>query len=112
MAESKETMARVARLEREGESMKEIQGRTIAVLADLGQRLDHVTDELSHRIDHMSDELNQRIDGLRDSLEGRLDRLIAVTTQERTYAVERFASIEQRTADIERRLAKLEARKN
>jgi hypothetical protein len=88
MAESKNVMARVARLERDGDSLKRIQAQTTEVLVDMSQRMDRLSVEVRD---------------LRDSLESRLDRLIAVTMHERTHAVERFA-------DIERRLAKLESR--
>jgi hypothetical protein len=85
MTESKNVMARV---ERDGGSLKRSQAQTTEVLVDMSQRIDPLGLEVR--------ELGNR-------LEARLDRLIAVTMQERTYSVERFA-------DIERRLAKLESR--
>jgi hypothetical protein len=74
-------MARVVRLERDSADLK----RTMVLIAD----------SLA--------ELSERVDSLGERLEGRLDRLIAVTTQERTYSVERLANIERRLARLEKR---------
>ena len=101
MAESKQTMARIEKLERESKDFKRALVQITEILIDQGERIDNVRSELGGRIDTLRDSLEGRIDTLRDSLEGRLDRLIAVTIQERTYSVERLA-------DIERRLTKLE----
>ena len=81
MADSKSTMARLARVERDSTELKRMLGQIARILTD--QR--------------------ERIDGLGDKLGERLDRLIAVTMQERTYSFERLA-------DIERRLTRLEDR--
>lgn len=99
MAESKNVMARIARLERDGDSLKRIQVQTADILVDLSERLDRVRTELRGEMQELRGEMRE----LRESLEARLDRLIAVTTQERTHSIERFA-------DLERRVARLEAR--
>ena len=101
MAESKSTMARVEKLDRESKDFKRALVQITEILIDQGERIDKVRSELGGRLDTLRDSLEGRLDTLRDSLEGRLDRLIAVTIQERTYSVERLA-------DIERRLTKLE----
>jgi hypothetical protein len=101
MAESKQTMARIEKLERESKDFKRALVQITEILIDQSERIDNVRSELGGRIDKLRDSLEGRIDTLRDALEGRLDRLIAVTIQERTYSVERLA-------DIERRLTKLE----
>jgi hypothetical protein len=101
MAESKQTMARIEKLERESKDFKRALVQITEILIDQSERIDNVRSELGGRIDDLRDSLEGRIDTLRDALEGRLDRLIAVTIQERTYSVERLA-------DIERRLTKLE----
>jgi hypothetical protein len=85
MAESKTTMARLAKLERDSKGLK------------------GAIDELGERIDGLGETLSERIDDLRDSLGGRLDRLIAATIQEHTYSVERLASIERRLTRLEER---------
>jgi hypothetical protein len=82
MAESKETMKRLDRLE----------GAIV-----------HMTDAIVLQGD--------RLDGLRDEMRGvrdavsqvtdRLDRLIAITMKERTMGVERLVNIEQRLARLE-----------
>jgi len=88
MSDSKTTMARLARVERDSSDFKKMLGQIANILTDQSERIDR---------------LGERLDHLGDRLEARLDRLIAVTIQERTYGVERFA-------DIERRLARLEER--
>ena len=121
MAESKATMARLEKLERESQHFKRALGQITDILVDQGERIDHVSQRidtlgktLGGRIDALDKNLGGRIDELAvalggrlyelgDVLGGRLDRLIAVTIQERTYSVERLA-------DIERRLSKLEER--
>jgi hypothetical protein len=99
MAESKSTMVRLDRLERESKEFKRALVQITDILVDQSERIDHV----SKRVDELGRTLGARIDDLGSTLGGRLDRLIAVTTQERTYSVERIA-------DIERRLSKLEER--
>jgi hypothetical protein len=79
MAESKDTMARLDRLE---------------------GALVQITDVLvlkSERLDALRDEVRVT----REALTDRLDRLIAITTKERTLGVERLASIEQRLTKLE-----------
>jgi hypothetical protein len=93
MAESKTTMARLEKVERESRDFKRALLQITDILVDQSERIDGVGKRV--------EELGGRIDDLRDSLGGRLDRLIAVTIQERTYSVERLA-------DIERRLSRLE----
>jgi hypothetical protein len=110
MAESKSTMARVDKLERESREFKRAVAQIADILVDHGERFDF----LGKRIDDLGRTLGARFDGLETRLDGfgmrldslgtRLDRLIAVTIQDRTDSVERFA-------DIERRLARLEERK-
>jgi hypothetical protein len=85
-------MARLEQLERESRDFKKALVQITDILVDQSERIDAVGKSLGGRIDE-----------LRDMLGSRLDRLIAVTLQERTYSVERFA-------DIERRLSKLEER--
>jgi hypothetical protein len=99
MAESKSTMARLEKLERESQEFKRALLQITDILVDQSERIDAVGKTLGGRIDA----LGGRIDDLGATLGGRLDRLIAVTIQERTYSVERLA-------DIERRLSKLEER--
>jgi hypothetical protein len=90
MAESKSTMVRLERLERESRDFKRALVQITDILVDR-----------SERIDALGKTLGGRIDELGATLGSRLDRLIAVTMQERTYSVERLT-------DIERRLGKLE----
>ncbi|HEY4156638.1 MAG TPA: hypothetical protein VGM29_01025 [Polyangiaceae bacterium] len=102
MAESKDTMARLERLERDSSDVKRTLGRITSLLVDHSERFDIVgarIDRLSDRVDQLGD----RVDQLGDRLSERLDRLIAVSIQERTHSVERLM-------DIERRLEKLEKR--
>jgi hypothetical protein len=110
MAESRSTMARLDKLERESQQFKRALGQITDILVDQSERIDHVSkrvDELGKtlggRIDELAIGLGGRLYELGDVLGGRLVRLIAVTIQERTYSVERLA-------DIERRLSKLEER--
>ena len=82
MTDSKNTMARLDRLE---------------------GALVHITDALvlqGERLDVLRDEVRMT----REALTERLDRLILVTTQERTLGIERLASIEARVARIEERI--------
>jgi hypothetical protein len=67
------------------------------------EKLERDSKGLRHAIDELREALTERIDDLRDSLGDRLDRLIAVTIQERTYSVERLASIERRLTKLEER---------
>jgi len=97
MAESKTTMARLEKLERDSRDFKRALVQITDILIDQSERIDALGKNLGGRIDA----LGGRLDELGGSLGSRLDRLIAVTIQERTYSVERLA-------DIERRLTKLE----
>src|SRR6188768_3292495 len=84
MADSKNTMARLDRFE----------GAIV-----------HVTDVIvlqSERLDVLRDEVRMT----REALSERLDRLISVTTQERTFGIERIASIETRVAKLEERIGR------
>ena len=84
MADSKNTMARLDRLE---------------------GALVHITDVLvlqGERLDVLRDEVRMT----REALTERLDRLISVTTQERTLGIERLASIETRVAKLEERIGR------
>jgi predicted nuclease with TOPRIM domain len=93
MASSKALMARLERVERDSTDVKLVLRQVAGILSDQGDRLDR----LNERVDRLGD----RVDQLGERLGERLDRLIAVTMQERTYSIERFA-------DIERRLSRLE----
>ena len=82
MAQSKDTMARLDRLE-----------GTFAAITDIlvlqGERLDGMREEMK---------------GMREAMGAvtdRLDRLIAITVKERTSGVERLARIEERLARLE-----------
>jgi hypothetical protein len=86
MAESKDAMARLDRLEG-----ALVQITDVLVLQS--ERLDALRDEVRVTREALTD----RLDGLGD----RLDRLIAITTNERTVGVERLASIEQRLTKLE-----------
>jgi ABC-type transporter Mla subunit MlaD len=86
-------MARLERVERDSTDVKLVLRQVAGILSDQGDRLDR----LNERVDRLGD----RVDQLGERLGERLDRLIAVTMQERTYSIERFA-------DIERRLSRLE----
>jgi hypothetical protein len=86
MAESKDTMPRLDRLEG---ALVQITD----VLVFQSERLDALRGEVRVTREALTD----RLDGLGD----RLDRLIAITTKERTLGVERLASIEQRLAKLE-----------
>lgn len=100
MAESKSTMARLDKLDRESKEFKRAVGQITDILVDHGERLDF----LGKRVDALGKTLGDRLDAIGERLDGlgtRLDRLIAVTIQDRTSSVDRFA-------DIERRLARLE----
>ena len=91
MADSKNTMARLDRFE----------GAIV-----------HVTDVIvlqSERLDVLRDEvrvLRDEVRMTREALSERLDRLISVTTQERTFGIERIASIETRVAKLEERIGR------
>src|SRR5262245_24515352 len=93
MAESKSTMVRLEKLERDSRDFKRALVQITEIPVDQRKRIEEVGDSLGARIDA----LGTRMEGVTD----RLDRLIAVTIQERTYSVERLV-------DIERRLTKLE----
>ena len=100
MAESKSTMARLDKLDRESKEFKRALVQITDLLVDHGERLDF----LGKRIDDLGRTLGERLDGLGTRIDGlatRFDRLIAVTIQNRTGSVERLA-------DIERRLTRLE----
>ena len=107
MAESKSTMARLDKLDRESREFKRALVQITDILVDHGERLDFLgkrIDDLGRTLGARLDGLDARLDGLGTRLDGlgtRLDRLIAVTIQDRTVSVERFA-------DIERRLTRLE----
>jgi len=84
MADSKTTMARLDRLE---------------------GALVHITDVLvlqGERLDVLRDEVRMT----REALSERLDRLISVTTEGRTFGIERLASIENRVAKLEERIGR------
>ena len=84
MADSKNTVARLDRLE----------GAIV-----------HITDVLvlqGERLDGLRDEVRMT----REALTERLDRLISVTTQERTFGIERLANIEDRVAKLEERIGR------
>jgi hypothetical protein len=89
MADSKNAMARLVRLEGAF-----VQITDLLVLE--GERLDSLNEQV--------DSLRVEVRMTREALTERLDRLIAVTTQERTLSVERLASIEARVARIEERI--------
>lgn len=89
MSDSKATMARLAKVERDSAEFKRMLSQIANILADQSDRIDRVGERV--------DRLGEKLDGLGD----RLDRLIAVTIQERTYSVGRLT-------DIERRLSRLE----
>ena len=89
MADSKQTMARLDRLEGAF-----VQITDLLVLQ--GGRLDSVRDEV--RV------LRDEIRTTREALSDRLDRLIAITTQERTLGIERLARIEDRVTRLEERV--------
>jgi len=95
-------MARLERVERDSSEFKKMLGQIANILSDQSERIDRVgerVDQLGERVD----QLGERVDQLGDRLGERLDRLIAVTIQERTYSIERFADIERRLARLEKR---------
>jgi septal ring factor EnvC (AmiA/AmiB activator) len=82
MAESKDTMKRLDRLE----------GAIV-----------HMTDAIvlqGERLDSLQVEIRE----MREAVTDRLDRLIAITTKERTMGIERLASIEERLRRLEDRV--------
>lgn len=95
-------MARLERVERDSPAFKRTLGQIANILSDQNERIDRVSERVD-RLGEKVDQLGEKFDQLGDRLGDRLDRLIAVTIQERTYSIERFA-------DIERRLARLEER--
>ena len=104
MAESKNAMGRLRRLERDMGEVKQTLASHGQMLTEHGQRLDRVEAAIHHvhrSLNDRIDRLEHRFDSLELSLGSRLDRLIAVTVEERTRNYERLT-------DIERRLTKLE----
>ena len=102
MADSKDEMARLARLETvvggmandiadlktDVRDLKTAAWRTAEILADQ-----------SDRLSGLQRTMDERLGGVTD----RLDRLIAVTIQERTGSTERLGEIERRLARLEER---------
>ena len=80
---------------------------TVARLDRLENAIVHITDVLvlqSERLDALRDEMRvtrEALTGRLDGLGDRLDRLIAITTKERTFGVERLAKIEERLTKLE-----------
>src|SRR5262245_4870451 len=107
MAESKATMARLDKLDRESKEFKRALVQITDILVDQSERLDFLgkrIGDLGKTLGERIDRLGERLNGFGERLDGlgtRFDRLIAVTIQDRTSSVERFA-------DIERRLTRLE----
>jgi hypothetical protein len=96
MAESKDTMKRLSRLE------GAIVHMTDAIVLQ-GERLDGLRDEMREvrgEVRAVRDEMRGVRDGVSQVTE-RLDRLIAITIKERTASVERLANIEQRLELLE-----------
>ena len=86
MAESKDTMKRLDRLE------GAIVHMTDAIVLQ-GERLDGLQVEMRG----MREAVTVRLDAVTD----RLDRLIAITMKERTMGIERLATIEERLKRLE-----------
>ena len=109
MANSRDEMARLARLEKafgglatDVGDLKSAAWKTTEILADHSERLSglqRAMDGMQRAMDGMQRTMDDRLGAVTD----RLDRLIAVTIQERTASTERLG-------DIERRLARLEER--
>ena len=81
--------------------MAESRGRTVARVDRLEAAFVRITEVLVSQ--------NERLDGLRTELRGlgetltdRLDRLIAITTKERTFGIERLDRVEARLERLER----------
>ena len=89
MAESKDTMKRLDRLE------GAIVHMTDAIVLQ-GERLDGLQVEMRG----MREAVTVRLDAVTD----RLDRLIAITMKERTMGIERLANIEERLKRLEDRV--------
>jgi len=89
MAESKDTMKRLDRLEGALVHM------TDAIVLQ-GERLDGLRIEMRG----MREAVTERLETVTD----RLDRLIAITTKERTMGIERLANIEERLKRLEDRV--------
>jgi len=89
MAESKDTMKRLDRLEGALVHM------TDAIVLQ-GERLDGLRIEMCG----MREAVTERLETVTD----RLDRLIAITTKERTMGIERLANIEERLKRLEDRV--------
>ncbi|HEX6763826.1 MAG TPA: hypothetical protein VF103_00075 [Polyangiaceae bacterium] len=97
MADSKNTMVRLDRLE-----------GAFVHITDLlvlhSERMDFGFSSLRDEMHAMREEgraLREETRAMRESLTDRLDRLIAITTKERTSSIERLASIEARLARLE-----------
>ena len=96
MAESKDTMKRLDRLEGALVHM------TDAIVLQ-GERLDGLRVEMRG----MREAVTERLQTVNDRLEtvtDRLDRLIAITMKERTMGIERLAIIEERLKRLEDRV--------
>jgi hypothetical protein len=100
MAESRSTMSRIERLEGAF-----LQITDLLVLQ--GERLDAQREEMTSLRGELRTEMRTLRDTLTDRLDAvtdRLDRLIAVTTKDRTFNVERLATIEMRLTRLEERV--------
>ena len=95
MANSRDTMARLDRLE----ATVAVMAKDVAELKTAAWRTAELLTDHSERLGGLQRTIDDRLGGVTD----RLDRLIAVTIQERTASTERLG-------DIERRLARLEER--
>ena len=86
-------MARVDRLEAAFVRITE-------VLVSQNERLDGLRTELRG----LGETLTDRLDRLGETLTDRLDRLIAITTKERTFGIERLDRVEARLERLERHI--------
>jgi hypothetical protein len=105
MAESKDTMARLERLEQDVADIKGAIAQIVPLLVSHDERLGRIDarlEQMDARFERM-DARFERMDERFQQITDRLDRLIHVTIVDKTAWAERFL-------DMERRLARLEER--
>jgi chloramphenicol 3-O-phosphotransferase len=110
MANSKEAMTRLAKLEtnvaamtKDVADLKAAAWRTTEILVDHTEALSGLQrsmEGVQRSMEGMQRSVDERLGGVTD----RLDRLIAVTIQERSASAERLGEIERRIARLEERV--------
>lgn len=110
MANSKEVMTRLAKLETnvaaitvDVADLKAAAWRTTEILVDHSQALSGLQrsmEGVQRSVEGLQRSVDEKLGGVTD----RLDRLIAVTIQERTASAERLGDIERRIARLEERV--------